>query len=70
MSISRAFLEFVKQSKPETCDGTATPNSDNSMELLNSQFDDSAMDLHEKLQHWDSAMQGKSVWHAGLDMQF
>ncbi|KAK3790338.1 hypothetical protein RRG08_062571 [Elysia crispata] len=65
----KAFLEFVKQSKHESCDGPAGLNSYNSMNLLNTQLDENGMELHEKIQHWDAAMQGKpkkKKAHAGV----
>ncbi|GFO44683.1 DNA polymerase subunit gamma-1, partial [Plakobranchus ocellatus] len=53
----QAFLEFLKQSKPEECSNLSCSHS--TIDVLNTQFDENAMDLHEKLQHWDTAMQGK-----------
>ncbi|GFR97400.1 DNA polymerase subunit gamma-1 [Elysia marginata] len=69
----KAFLEFVQQSehKCSSSSDSSVIHSDSSMNLLNSQFDDNAMELHEKIQHWDTAMQGrqkkkKSTEHSGI----
>lgn len=55
----QAFLDFVHQSKHEDFSDPVMTRPEDTTSLMNSQFDDNAMDLHEKIQHWDTAMQGK-----------
>ena len=51
----RAFLDFMKNSKPELFERKKTGAAVDSSRYLGSDFDQRAMEPQEVIMHWDSA---------------